>query len=184
MSWRIVSIVSLALLLAAAFSACGSGEPADPNKVGGDNTTAQRGASSTATTPSALPDKAFRAQISVPGVPPTMRAGQTETISVTVKNLSEVKWPVRGGSEGNKFYVAIGNAWLNVADEKVVTNMDGRLGLPYDLEPGAETEVPLTIRAPEEPGEYVLEVDVVQEQVAWFKDKGSQTFKSRVKVVR
>jgi len=40
------------------------------------------------------------------------------------------------------------------------------------------------ITAPKEPGEYVLEVDLVQEQVAWFRDKGSATAKTKVTVVR
>ena len=38
------------------------------------------------------------------------------------------------------------------------------------------------IKAPPMPGEYVLEIDLVQEGVTFFKDKGSPTWRARVKV--
>jgi hypothetical protein len=62
--------------------------------------------------------------------------------------------------------------------------MDGRYGISKDLRPGEETEVPLAITAPASPGDYILEVDLVQEQVAWFSDKGSHTARVKVTVVK
>ena len=62
--------------------------------------------------------------------------------------------------------------------------MDGRIGIGKDLNPGEETEVSLLVQAPKDPGEYELEVDLVQEQVAWFHDKGSPTVKTKVTVVK
>jgi hypothetical protein len=62
--------------------------------------------------------------------------------------------------------------------------MDGRLGISKDLKPGEEVELPLLITAPKEPGDYILEVDLVQEQVGWFSDKGSPTARTKVTVVR
>ena len=62
--------------------------------------------------------------------------------------------------------------------------MDGRYGIGKDLKPGEETEVPLLVAAPKEPGEYILEVDLVQEQVGWFSEKGSPTARAKVTVVR
>lgn len=61
--------------------------------------------------------------------------------------------------------------------------MDGRYGLARDLKPGEETEVALAITAPKEPGDYILDVDLVQEQVAWFHEKGSPTARAKVTVV-
>jgi hypothetical protein len=52
------------------------------------------------------------------------------------------------------------------------------------LRPGEEVEVPLAISAPTTPGNYILEVDLVQEQVSWFHDKGSPTARTNVTVVR
>jgi hypothetical protein len=138
-------------------------------------------------TPGPLPDRGFKAQITLPNPPTKLRAGQKETITVKAKNASDLFWWARGGEindrADNKFYIAIGDRWLD-KDEKVLTDMDGRYGISKDLKPGEEVELPLLIRAPKEPGDYILEVDLVQEQVAWFSDKGSPTARTRVTVVR
>src|SRR6267378_1038941 len=119
--------------------------------------------------------------------PAKPRAGQKETITVKAKNASDVSWWARGGEVNdradNKFYIAIGDRWLD-KDGKLLTEMDGRLGISKDLKPGEEVELPLLITAPKEPGDYILEVDLVQEQVAWFSDKGSQTARTKITVVR
>jgi len=137
--------------------------------------------------PHALPDNGFKAEITLPGPPAKLRAGQQERVQVKVKNASDVFWWARGGEQNdrsdNKFYLAAGDRWLK-PDGKLVTDMDGRHGLLKDLKPGEETEVPLLVTAPKEPGEYILEVDLVQEQVGWFSDKGSPTARAKVTVVR
>jgi hypothetical protein len=138
-------------------------------------------------TPGPLPDRGFRALLAFKDAPTKLRAGQKETVVVRVKNGSDVFWWARGGepndSASNKFYIAVGNLWLQ-EDGKLLTEMDGRIGLPKDLRPGEEVEVPLSISAPTTPGDYVLEVDLVQEQVSWFHDKGSPTARTNVIVVR
>ena len=140
-----------------------------------------------AKTPGPLPDGGFKAQLSLPDAPTKLRAGQKETVQVHIKNASDVFWWSRGGEVNertdNWFYIAAGNRWLK-PDGSLVTDMDGRYGISKDLKPGEETEVPLTVTAPKEPGEYLLEVDLVQEQVSWFSDKGSPTARAKVTVVR
>lgn len=135
-----------------------------------------------------LSEAAFKAQITVPNPPARLRAGQKETINVRVKNVSGEQWYSRGGevnsNPDNRYYIAAGNRWLQSDGQTLVTNMDGRYGLQRDLRPGEEEEIPLQITAPKEPGDYVLEVDLIQEQVAWFSDKGSPTAKVNVKVVK
>jgi uncharacterized membrane protein (DUF485 family) len=132
-------------------------------------------------TAAALPAGAYRARLSVKSPPPTLRAGQQETIYVVVKNASAHAWPARGTDDG-KYFVTVGNIWLAGGTGALVNNMDGRTRLVQDLAPAAETEVPLRITAPEAAGAYVLELDVVQEGVTWFKDKGSETLKIRIRV--
>ena len=138
--------------------------------------------------PSALPDSGFKAQITLPGAPAKLRAGQQERVQVKIKNASELFWWARGGEQNertdNKFYLAAGDRWFKADGTTLVTDMDGRHGLLKDLKPGEETEVPLLVTAPKEPGEYILEVDLVQEQVAWFSDKGSPTARTKVTVIR
>jgi hypothetical protein len=127
-----------------------------------------------------LPDEAFNADISAISLPAKMRRGQRETINVTVRNASNHLWPARGKKDGQLF-VNLGDAWLD-AGGALVNNMDARSNLPVDLGPGEATQVKLTVVAPTRPGDYVLEFDMVQEGVTWFKAKGSKTLQVRVRV--
>ena len=185
MSLRKLLILSI-VLCALASAGCGS------RTATGDaaNTAANDAAKVEAdrATPKALPDNGFKAQLTLPDPPKKLRAGQKETVQVRVKNASDVQWYARGGeintNPDNRFYLAAGNRWLKADGVEMVTNMDGRYGLPKDLAPGEETELPLQVTAPKTPGEYVLEVDLIQEQVGWFLDKGSPTAKVKITVVR
>lgn len=133
-----------------------------------------------------LPDSGFKAQISLPEPPAKLRAGQREVITVKVKNISNVVWWLRGGQTNdrpdNKFYIALGNHWLD-KDGKPTKEIEGHNGIPKDLRPGEEVEMTLQITAPKQAGDYILEVDMVQEAVSWFGDKGSPTAKVKVTVV-
>lgn len=156
-------------------AASNSAEPAAPAPTRGD-------------LPSALPDNGFKAVISVADPPARLRTGQKEAVQVNIKNASDVLWYARGAAvnnaSSNKFYLAVANRWLQADGGKLVNDMDGRYGLPRDLKPGEETKVPLLITAPREPGAYILELDLVQEQVAWFHDKGSETARVKIQVER
>jgi len=138
-------------------------------------------------TPGPLPDRGFKAQITLPDSPLKLRVGQKENITVKVKNTSDVIWWQRGGETSdrsdNKFYIAAGNRWLD-KDGKRTKDTEGHNGIPKDLKPGEETQMPLLITAPKEPGEYIIELDMVQESVSWFGDKGSPTTKVKVTVVK
>jgi hypothetical protein len=45
--------------------------------------------------------------------------------------------------------------------------------LPHDIAPGETVELEIDLSAPETPGEYILEFDMVSEHLAWFEDLGS-----------
>ena len=134
-----------------------------------------------------LPDSGFKSQITLADPPSQLRAGQKEVITVKVKNASDVVWWQRGGEindrPDNKFYIAVGNRWLD-KDGKLTSETEGHNGISKDLRPGEEAEMTLQITAPKEPGEYILSLDMVQEGVSWFGEKGSTTTKARVTVVK
>jgi len=73
------------------------------------------------------------------------------------------------------------NHWLDPAG-RPVTNDDGRGALPADLRPGGEAEITFAVNAPRRPGDYLLEIDMLQEGVSWFALKGSRTLRVPVKV--
>src|SRR5215813_3093669 len=174
-------IITGALALAVLNLACRGGSLQAPVQKG------TPGVAARPDVPAALPTNGFKAAITLVEPPSKLRTGQKETIRVKIRNASEAMWWARGAqvnaSSSNKFYIATGNRWLK-ADGSILTDMDGRSGIGKDLKPGEETEVPLVITAPKDPGEYTLEIDVLQEQVAWFGDKGSPTAKTKIQVVK
>lgn len=128
-----------------------------------------------------LSGPAFRALLSVPNPPTRMRPGEKQIVQVNVKNASAEDWPALGAADA-RFAITLRNRWLSADEKKVINDIDGGASLPYDLTPGSVTDMNISITAPPEPGEYVLEFDMVQERVTWFRDKGSQPTRLKVKV--
>jgi hypothetical protein len=68
-------------------------------------------------------------------------------------------------------------------DEGNSVTYDGeRSPLPTDVAPGETATVSGLIRAPDEPGQYVIEWDMVQESVTWFSWKEAPTSASKLVV--
>ncbi|HEX5702985.1 MAG TPA: hypothetical protein VFX97_07280 [Pyrinomonadaceae bacterium] len=126
-----------------------------------------------------LADSAFNARIRVPQVPLTLQAGTKYVLEVSLENASNIRWP--GQQPTWQYQITVGNRWFTEDGQKV-TDVDGRVALADDLPPATSATLRLTITAPATPGEYVLELDVIQEGVAWFSDRGSTTFRAKVTV--
>lgn len=77
----------------------------------------------------------------------------------------------------------LANHWLS-SDEAVVQWLDGYKRLLEPLVAGQSAVVPLHVRAPAEPGQYVLEVDVAEQGVAWFSECGGQPLRIELEVSR
>jgi hypothetical protein len=126
-----------------------------------------------------LPDSAFNAKLSVVTMPDTMRAGQKYDLRIALKNESDLPWPGRQATW--QFQLTVGNRWLKQSGEKV-TDIDARAALLNDLASGFTVEIPLTVTAPGAPGIYILQLDAIQEGVAWFGERGSEVLSLKVKV--
>jgi glucose/arabinose dehydrogenase len=179
-----IRTIFLACLLTA-LAVCAACSKANP--VANNQKAAAKPAATPPNVPAALPDAAFKAEITFVNPPAKLRAGEKVVVQVKIKNASTLQWWARGAqfntSTDSKFIVAAADRWLK-ADGSLLTNMDGRYGITKDLKPGEEDEVPLTVTAPTTPGDYILEVDVVQEAVTWFSDKGSPTAKTKITVAK
>lgn len=116
-----------------------------------------------------LPDAAYRAEIEYLERKYELPAGEDVALRVLVKNISPVPWQCASGQP-----ITLGNHWL-MADHAMLRMDDGRVLVPDSLAPGGQAELSLIVRTPPAPGDYVLELDLVQEGVAWFKDKRSST---------
>jgi len=88
-------------------------------------------------------------------------------LSVAVTNRSGTAW-----SQSAEFPLQVGNHWRDIAGDRVIHD-DGRSRLPGRIRPGETVKVDMRVHVPAVPGHYRLELDVVQESVAWFEDGGS-----------
>lgn len=102
--------------------------------------------------------------------PPALEANRPATVKVKVINLSPHRWPS----------LNLGNHWRDL-EGKLLARDDGRVAVPR-LQPGASAVVDLEVFAPAVPGEYLLELDMVQELVMWFSDAGRDVFSKKIAV--
>jgi hypothetical protein len=57
-----------------------------------------------------------------------------------------------------------------------------RTPLPSEIGPGQRSTLAVRVTAPGEPGEYVAEIDLVHEYLAWFAAKGLERRAVRFRV--
>lgn len=121
-----------------------------------------------------LATEGMRAGIELIDVPGPVGVGQAVIVRARLTNVSAHTWP-------SGQLIRLGNHWYK-GDEPLTWD-DGRADLPHDLAPGASVELELKVVAPEEPGEYQLELDVVKEAVTWWAAVGSTPARTGVVVV-
>jgi hypothetical protein len=115
-----------------------------------------------------LPLAGFKVEFGKHNVPAVMIASETLLADITIKNASSKTWPSKPNQKGENA-VNLSYHWLDRKRQMVV--FDGlRTPLPHDFAPGEAVTLRATIRAPEKAGEYLLQVTMVQEAVAWFSD--------------
>jgi hypothetical protein len=113
----------------------------------------------------------------VPG--PTVDLNEPLTLQVTTLNTGKALWLARG--KGERGAVRLGWRWFK-GDHEVPTPW-GRGLLKYDILPGGRYRFTAMIASPREPGEYLLEVGLITEQVAWFSEQGVAPLKIPVRVL-
>lgn len=99
-----------------------------------------------------------------------VQTGQRFAVEVAVRNLTGTVW-LHEGVRG-RGAVSLGARLLQGATRESLGEA-GRVPLPDDV--GHGVEVALTLRgvAPSAPGEYVLRLDMHDEGIAWFSERGS-----------
>lgn len=122
-----------------------------------------------------LPLDAHRARLSIEVRDLSALAGELVTLEVVVENRSDYVWPALPDTWG-RYQILLANHWLTETGV-VVQRDDGRCPLPHDLAPNARVELMLGVTAPRFDGRYMLELDLVQEDVAWFSQRGSSTLR-------
>jgi hypothetical protein len=109
----------------------------------------------------------YGARIHPVRVPPGARPGELLRVSVEVENISDRVWFRRSDPTSA---IKLG---LRVASEGRSPYLDLRGDfLPHDVAPGETVALSIDFVAPEAPGRYELQVDLVEEHRAWFSDWG------------
>jgi SAM-dependent methyltransferase len=127
----------------------------------------------------ALAESAYAADLRILRAPSVMEAGARAPLEILVRNAGSAAW--RHDIPAGR-HVCLANHWRD-RDDAVAVPDDGRSVLPQTIEPGESATLTLTIQAPADPGPYDIEIDLVQERVCWFAQKGSRTVRAPVTVI-
>ncbi len=96
--------------------------------------------------------------------------GTSASLTLRVENFGTTAWNAGTGPGA----VLLG-AHLLDPDGRVLDRDLARSPLPHDVGPGGRAAMTLTLRAPVEPGAFLVELDLVREGERWFGDDGSPT---------
>jgi hypothetical protein len=109
--------------------------------------------------------------------PASLVAGQSTTVTLRIENAGLVKWLQSGDTP-----VHVGYKWFDQAGTQAMDVDDRRTGLPADLYPRQETIFAAALTAPQTPGDYQLQWDLVVAGKQWFCDASHPPFRIPVRV--
>jgi hypothetical protein len=107
---------------------------------------------------------AYRARVEVVRPVTRMPARVRREQELLVENLGDERWPWGADAEPP---IRLAYRWLRAGSGEVVAE-GPRTPFTETVVPGGRSLVKLLVEAPERPGAYVLEADVVHEHVRWF----------------
>src|SRR5580693_1311215 len=98
----------------------------------------------------------------------SLAPSERRTVFFEVTNEGTERWPATLEQAPQ---LRLGHRWLN-ADGTLHSETGPRTPFPRPVSPGERVLSPIDAQAPAQPGEYLLEVDVVHEHVRWFDRAG------------
>ena len=118
-------------------------------------------------------------QLLDPSVSVRLGAGSSLSLRVRARNRGNTRW--LNGELGAVGCVALGGHLAPEGRPRLADYFRARLSA--DVAPGEETVIEAGFRLPDEPGRYRLEIDLVDEGLAWFSWDGSQPLYVDVDIV-
>jgi 2-polyprenyl-3-methyl-5-hydroxy-6-metoxy-1,4-benzoquinol methylase/glycosyltransferase involved in cell wall biosynthesis len=114
----------------------------------------------------------LRAEFTLNGSQPHhIEAGDKFELALTVKNAGDTLWlngqTVRSG-------VVMPGVRIIDARGEIITELHGHPMLPRAVPPGLTVDVRIQLAAPAQPGRYTVKIDLVDQHVCWFEERGSQ----------
>jgi O-antigen ligase/polysaccharide polymerase Wzy-like membrane protein len=110
-------------------------------------------------------------------LPPVLAPGSTATEILEVENRGALPWLREPPCP-----VVLSYHWLEAGTDAVVVRDGLRTIFPGDLHTGGRVQVLAKVRAPAQPGRYILWWDLVQEHTTWFSERGDPGLREPVVV--
>jgi hypothetical protein len=111
-----------------------------------------------------IPEEAYRARLEPLEDPIRLAAGEVRATQVRIHNDGTERWPWDFDRDPA---IRVGHR-VRRPDGSLALP-EGRTAFPRTVEPGDAVVVPVGVEAPGEDGAYVLELDLVHEDVRWFE---------------
>jgi O-antigen ligase/polysaccharide polymerase Wzy-like membrane protein len=93
--------------------------------------------------------------------------GVSDEVPLQIENTGMTKWRAHGWRT-----VAVGYRWWNPRTEKFLKVTAPVTSLPHDVAPGETIHVPAVVRMPEQPGRYILVLELFSNDLLWFSQTG------------
>ena len=132
-----------------------------------------------------LPDTAFSVEWMLDQVPRSFKVGETIAVKVGFRNRSSSPWPDPKTAKVQPigaYAVRLSYRWWDASGTSLATDYEARVDLEKPVLPGDSAELTIDVRAPRRPGNYQLQLDLVQEMATWFEPKGAARALVPVKV--
>ena len=108
----------------------------------------------------------------------TLEAGKLVRVPLTIRNGGRLTWRARGSHA-----VALSYHWLDSDADTILLWKGARTSLPADVGPEEAISLEAWVRGCATPGRYILQWDMVQEDVAWFSTFRSSGARAQVVIV-
>ena len=113
--------------------------------------------------------------VALPGVSTTAVAGSSVPLALRLRNCGNTLW-LHDPPSGSGGRVTVGGRLLATSGE-LLEHDYFRAPLPRDVSPGELVETHFRLPLPPTAGSYVIELDMVDEGIAWFQQRGSATLR-------
>jgi len=146
--------------------------PPEVNYLLGKKVVRESGQTAT-TVPDSRRPSVLRAQLNLLSAPAERVApGELLSIHVSIKNSGDTLWLT-----GSTPAAGIVMPAVRVFDQHglMVTEFHGEPLLPHAVAPGETVRIKLEFKVPQRSGTYRLKLDLVDQQIAWFEQRGSET---------
>ncbi len=114
----------------------------------------------------------LRAEFALRGsLPRQIEPGAKLEIPLTIRNAGDTLWLT-----GQTVRPGVVMPGVRVLDDRgeIVSELHGHPLLPRALAPGQTIELEMQLTAPARPGKYTVRIDLVDQHVCWFAERGSQ----------